>query len=106
MLKDGSTVNLLQEDRPIRWQKPTIQQRKELYKTVQWRVYFVALNRAMGKQLYPPYAAYLCRQWNANHQGQKQLDHLTIYFMDERTVPPNETQNVEKKIHYEQSCRD
>ncbi len=105
-LKDGSTVNVLAEDKPITWDKPTIKQRQELYNTIQWRVYLITLNRAVGKQLYPHYAAYLCRQWNSTHPGQKQLDSFVIYFMDERTVPPNEIQTVEKTIHYEKSCSD
>jgi predicted DCC family thiol-disulfide oxidoreductase YuxK len=103
-LKDGSTVNVLEEDKPISWDKPTIKQRKEFYQTIQWRVYFITLNRAMGRKLYPHYAAYLCRHWNSTHQGQKQLDGFIIYFMDEKTVPPHQTQTVEKTVHYQQSC--
>lgn len=103
-LKDGSTVNVLEEDKPVTWDKPTIKERKEFYKTIQWRVYFITLNRAMGQKLYPHYAAYLCRQWNSKHSGEKQLDGFIIYFMKERTVPPNETQTVEKTVHYEKSC--
>lgn len=103
-LKDGSTVNVLEENKPISWEKPTPKQRQELYKTIQWRVYFITLNRAMGGQLYPSYAAYLCRQWNSAHNEQKKLDSFIIYFMDERTVPPGEQQTVEKKVHYEKSC--
>ncbi|NET75069.1 hypothetical protein [Okeania sp. SIO1F9] len=103
-LKDGSTVNVLAEKQPISWDKPNIKQRQELYETIQWRVYFITLNRAVGKKLYPDYAAYLCRQWNSTHKGQKQLDGLIIYYMDERTVPPNEIQTVEKTVHYEKYC--
>ncbi|MGB3507693.1 MAG: hypothetical protein WBA93_00275 [Microcoleaceae cyanobacterium] len=103
-LKDGSTVNVLAEGKPISWDKPNIKQRQELYDTIQWRVYFITLNRAVGKTLYPHYAAYLCRQWNSTHQGKKQLDGFIIYYMDERTVPPDEIQTVEKTVHYEKSC--
>ncbi|NEN91835.1 MAG: HTTM domain-containing protein [Okeania sp. SIO3H1] len=105
-LKDGSTVNVLAEEQPITWDKPNIKQRQEFYQTIQWRVYLITLNRAIGKKLYPHYAAYLCRQWNSTHQGKKQLDGLIIYYMDERTVPPNEIQTVEKTVHYEKSCSD
>ncbi|GBF79382.1 DCC1-like thiol-disulfide oxidoreductase family protein [Aphanothece sacrum] len=105
-LKDGTEVNLLQEDSPVSWEKPTVKQRRNLYKTIQWRVYFINLNRAMGKKLYPHYGAYLCRQWNSKHQGDKQLASINIFFMKERTVPPGTPQNVEKIIQWQQSCLD
>jgi uncharacterized membrane protein YphA (DoxX/SURF4 family)/predicted DCC family thiol-disulfide oxidoreductase YuxK len=105
-LKDGTQVNVLQEGNPITWEKPTLKQRQKLYPTIQWRVYFINLNRAISSKLYPYFGAYLCRDWNRRHQGGKQLDSFRIYYMDERTVPPNETQNVKKTLHWEQSCSD
>jgi hypothetical protein len=103
-LKNGDTVDVLWGREKISWEKPTRQQRDNLYRNSRWRTYFINLNRSIGNKLYPYYASYICRQWNSVHQGNKQLDKFTIYFMDERTVAPDETQNVEKKIHYEQSC--
>jgi predicted DCC family thiol-disulfide oxidoreductase YuxK len=97
-LKDGSEVNLLNDDVSINWQKPTIKQRNALYKNMQWRTYFINLNRGVGKALYPLYGDYLCR---INSQ---QLKSIKIYFMDERTVPPQETQTVKKTLPWEQSC--
>ncbi len=103
-LKDGSEVNAFQEDQPIIWDKPTVKQRNDFYQTIQWRVYFIELNRAIGKTLYPSFAKYLCTNWNAKHKGEKQLDHLTVYLMDERTVPPNQSQTVKKTRVIDQSC--
>ncbi|MDY7013185.1 MAG: DCC1-like thiol-disulfide oxidoreductase family protein, partial [Cyanobacteriota bacterium] len=103
-LKDGSEVNVLQEDQPIPWDKPTIQQRKALYQTIQWRVYYIEMNRAIGQRLYPYLGQYLCRTWNEKHQGKKQLESLEIYYMDERTVPPDEKQTVKKTRVWQQSC--
>jgi hypothetical protein len=88
----------------VNWDKPTIKQRNTLYPNMQWRTYFINLNRAIGNKLYPYYAAYLCRNWNEQNQGNQQLESLDIYFVDERTVPPGETQDVEKKSHWQQSC--
>ncbi len=105
-LKDGTEVNVLQEGSPISWKKPSIRQRQALYQTIQWRVYFINLNRAIGKKLYPYYGNYLCRNWNSKHKGEKQLDSFEIFFMDERTVPPGNTQNLEKTSHWRQSCFD
>ncbi|MEA5509127.1 DCC1-like thiol-disulfide oxidoreductase family protein [Crocosphaera sp. UHCC 0190] len=103
-LKDGTEVNILDEKRPISWDKPTLKNRQTLYQTIQWRVYFINLNRTMGKKLYPHFADYLCREWNKKHSTDQQLESFEIYFMDERTVPPGETQRVEKKKVWQQSC--
>ncbi len=104
-LKDGTEVDVLYDkEGPVNWEKPSIKDRNKLYKNMQWRTYFINLNRSIGDTLYPYYANYLCRNWNANNQGEKQLDKFTIYFMDERTVPPGEEQKVEKKTDWEQDC--
>jgi len=103
-LKDGSEVDLLRNGGSINWDKPTIKQRNALYTNMQWRTYFINLNRAIGNQLYPYYAEYLCRTWNEQHQGNQQLESLEIYFVEERTVPPRETQDLEKKNQWQQSC--
>lgn len=103
-LADGTEINVLDENSPITWEKPTLKQRKALYQTIQWRVYFINLNRAMGKKLYPHFADYLCRQWNRNHSDNKRLEKLEIYFMDERTVPPTKEQRISKKKVWESTC--
>ncbi|MGK7959168.1 hypothetical protein [Crocosphaera sp.] len=95
-LKNGKTVNLLDENNPISWDKPTLKQRRQRYQTIQWRVYYINLNRAIGQKLYPPFVDYLTREWNGNHSGDQQLESLEIYFMEERTVPPTEEQPVNK----------
>ncbi|MGB5768488.1 MAG: hypothetical protein WBM32_01250 [Crocosphaera sp.] len=96
-LKDGTAVNILNENKPISWEKPTLKQRQELYQTIQWRVYYINLNRAIGQKLYPHFVDYLIREWNKKHSDEQQLESLEIYFMDERTVPPGEVQPIEKK---------
>ena len=102
-LKNGREVDVLRNG-SVNWSKPSLRQRNAIYKNMQWRTYFINLNRAIGQKLYPDYGNYLCRRWNAKHRGENQLDSLTVYFMDERTVPPGEDQNVEKKTVWEQSC--
>ncbi len=105
-LKDGTEVNLLQQDKQINWDKPTIKQRNVTYKNMQWRTYFINLNRSIGRKLYPYYGKYLCQDWNSKHTGKQQLDSLSIDFISERTVPPGEQQTVEKKNQWQQSCFD
>ncbi len=103
-LKNKSDVDVLKGGGSVSWDKPTIQQRNALYRNMQWRSYFINLNRAIGEKLYPYYGNYVCRDWNSQHQGKEQLDSIEVYFMDERTVPPGEAQNVEKTIQWQQSC--
>ena len=103
-LKDGTEVNLWQINQPVNWDKPSIKQRNAIYKNMQWRTYFINLNRSIGRKLYPYYGQYLCQDWNSKHSGKQQLDNISIDFISERTVPPEEQQNVERKNHWQQSC--
>ena len=106
-LKNGKEVDVLYEKgESVSWDKPTMQQFNKLYKNMQWRSYFLTLNRAIGKKLYPYYAEYVCREWNKKNEGAEKLESLDIFFIDERTVPPGETQTVEKKNVMQKSCSD
>ena len=106
-LKDGREVDVLTgKAGSVSWEKPTREQRNKLYHNMQVRTYFINLNRAIGRKLYPHYGKYLCHDWNQKYSGKKQLESFDIYFMDERTVAANEQQNVEKTKHWEQDCFD
>jgi hypothetical protein len=102
-LKDGTEIDVLNGG-SVNWEKPTIEQRNALYKNMQWRTYFINLNRGIGKALYPLYGAYLCRNWNATHPNSQQLESINIHFIHERTVPPGEPQTTEKILPWQQSC--
>jgi predicted DCC family thiol-disulfide oxidoreductase YuxK len=103
-LEDGREVNAFQEAQPLYWEKPMLRQRSDFYQTIQWRVYFIELNRGGNQRLYPELARYICRQWNAKHLGQNRLQEVDIYFMDERTVPPDRPQTVTKKHLIHLTC--
>jgi predicted DCC family thiol-disulfide oxidoreductase YuxK len=103
-LNNGKTVDLMWHKEQITFAKPTRQERDNTYHNSRWRTFYINLNRSIGGRLYPYYASYLCRQWNKTHSPQQQLTNVTIYYMDERTVPPGETQTVEKKVHYQADC--
>lgn len=103
-LKDGSEVDILRNGAAVNWDKPSIQVRNTIYPNMQWRTYFINLNRAIGKKIIPYYGEYLCRDWNEQHPGAKEVESFEIYFMSERTVPPGGTQNVEKISILQQSC--
>jgi predicted DCC family thiol-disulfide oxidoreductase YuxK len=103
--KDGQEVNAFREGRPLKWEKPTLAERDDFYQTIQWRFYFLSLNRSFGVDLPPYLVKYICRHWNSKHAGNQQLERVSIYFMDERTVPPGEQQPVEKKLVIDQDCK-
>lgn len=103
-LNNGKTVDLMWGKNQVTFDKPTRQERDNTYKNARWRTFYINLNRSIGDRLYPYYASYMCRQWNNNHSNTEQLEDLTIYFMDERTVPQGENQTVEKTLDYQASC--
>lgn len=103
-LKDGSKVDVLRDKPTISWDKPTIKERNKLYQNMQWRTYFINLNRNIGEKLYPHYGNYLCQEWNSTHQVNQKLENIDIYFMSEQTVAPGERQTLEKQQHWQQSC--
>lgn len=94
-------INVLQPQKAIDFEKPTLGDRARTYKNMQWRTLYINLNRVVGQKVFPSYSNYLCRQ--SQSKGQP-LKNLRVYFMDERTVAPGESQPVEKKLIWEQSC--
>lgn len=103
-LQDGAEADIFRGGSLVNWDKPDLGLRSAIYENMQWRTYFINLNRAIGKKLYPFYAQYVCRTWNAQHTEGKRLKSFDIYFMSERTVPPGQQQTVEKKETWQQSC--
>jgi hypothetical protein len=103
-LQNGSEVDIFRGGNPVSWDKPSLGLRGTIYNNMQWRTYFINLNRAIGQRLYPFYGQYLCRTWNAKHTGEQSLKSFDTYFMDERTVAPGEQQTVQKKQTWQQSC--
>ncbi|MDJ0527671.1 MAG: hypothetical protein PX634_20585, partial [Microcystis sp. M53600_WE12] len=103
-LADGSTVDIFREGQPVIWDKPTDSDRNRLYKTMQWRVYFINLNRAIGRSVYGEFGQYLCQNWNQQHGSDQQIKSLQLYIMRERTVPPGEKQGIEKELIWQQNC--
>ena len=103
-LQNGTTVNVLQPNQPIAIDKPTLAQRQAIYQNLQWRTYFINLNRNLGEKLYPYYGHYVCRNWNRRYSGNQRLRQFSVTFMDERTVPPGEVQTVDEIPSWHQSC--
>ncbi|MFM7882572.1 MAG: hypothetical protein ACKO8H_12270, partial [Microcystis panniformis] len=78
-LADGSTVDIFREGQPVIWDKPTDSDRNRLYKTMQWRVYFINLDRSIGRSVYGEFGQYLCQNWNQQHGRDQQIKSLQLY---------------------------
>lgn len=104
-LADGTQVNLLEPEKPISFDKPTIGDRQRLYRNMQWRTYYINLNRNIGKKMYPYYGSYLCRNLQNKFKGKKALKQIDVYFMEERSVDPGQTPVVNKQLQFQYQCK-
>ncbi len=104
-LADGTQINLLNPNKSISFDKPTLGERQQLYRNMQWRTYYINLNRNIGSKLYPDYGKYLCRKWQNKYQGTKKLQQIDFYFMEERSVKPGTSPVVNKKLQFQYICK-
>lgn len=72
---------------PSSWEKPGLISAE--YANSRWRKYLINLYGDLHVQLRPYYVDYLCREWDARHPGGEQLALIEMYFMAERTNPPD-----------------
>ncbi len=101
-LKDGTEVDLFRDGKPVSWEKPKLV--SELYPTMYWLKYMEQLVSRKNPQYRPYYAQYLCRSWNSQHQGLKQLDNLEINYMLEKTLPDYQNPKIEKLFLLKHQC--
>jgi hypothetical protein len=109
-LKNGEKVNLFTGGRPldevkigapIRWEKPDLV--SETYVNSRWRKFFLNMSGTRYENLWPYFADYLCREWDARHQGPEELVWVDVFFMEEITLPPGQPYPEAPKrwkIHY------
>ena len=101
-LKDGTEIDLFNQGKPVNWQKPPLV--SATYPNQHWSKYMMNLwyKENVPYRLY--YGQYLCRNWNSQHQGSKQLDNFKIYFMLEKTLPNYQPPKVEKVVTWNHYC--
>jgi hypothetical protein len=61
-----------------------------------WRKYLQNLRRGRNTRHRPHYAMYLCREWNASHEGAQRLTALQLLYVRESTPPPGGIAKVER----------
>ena len=81
-LKDGSSVDVLRDGAPVRWEKP-----KTFFKNEPWRAYSMNLAGARKEALSPYVGPYFCREWNQKHRGGERLQALEVFIMSQENLP-------------------
>ena len=101
-LRGGKEVDLLTEHAPVIWEKPAFV--LPLYRDQRWRKYLLNLweREYNAHRLY--FGRYLCRNWNATHQGEETLETFQIYFMKETTLPNGKVAPIEKVNLWNHNC--
>jgi hypothetical protein len=96
-LKDGSSVDLLRDGRPVRWEKP-----KVFFKNEPWRAYLMNLGGARKDALSPYVGPYFCREWNKKHRGEKHLQELEVFIMSQENLPNHQVgqRHYASLLHY------
>jgi Vitamin K-dependent gamma-carboxylase/Lipase maturation factor/DCC1-like thiol-disulfide oxidoreductase len=101
-LKDGTEIDVFKDGKPVSWEKPPLVSAN--YPDMYWIKYFEKIWRPEHQKHRVHYGRYLCRNWNSQHQGEKQLDRFEIYFMLERTPPNYQPPKVEKVLIGKHNC--
>jgi predicted DCC family thiol-disulfide oxidoreductase YuxK len=101
-LKDGTEIDVFKNGEPISWEKPNPV--SATYPNERWRKYMMNLWFKDYAEYRLYYGQYLCRNWNSQHQGSKQLENFEIDFMLEKTLPNYQSPNVEKVRIWNHFC--
>ena len=86
---DGTEVELLHGGE-LSWAKPT--ELNETFPDQRWRKYVRNIYKKNYKELRLYWGKQLCRDWNREHAGDQRLETLQIYFIRERTPPPDQSE--------------
>ena len=103
-LKNGHQVELWTGERGVSWEKPldiSAQYPNDRWWKFMENIYPGTRGREAALDAY---ADYLCRDWNARHDGQQQLDTFQIVYMQETTPPDYQDVQPEKKLLGEYAC--
>lgn len=102
VLKSGEEVDLKKGGGPVDWKKPDSWTNP--YAHFRWRSYMSNLLHEEFSHLRPYYCEYFCRQWNARHRGQEEVETAELYFFLERTLPDYEPPKVQKMLLCAHAC--
>jgi hypothetical protein len=84
-LKNGQVVDVYTEKPYVTYAKPRLV--SYTYKNQRWQKYMMNLLSPNSGEQRLRYGQYLCRNWNAHHQGDEQLQEFQLVFVREYTLP-------------------
>jgi len=100
-LENGQKMDALRGGAPVDWQKPS--KIRKLYKTYRQRKFFAQLRNDGRKKDRERLSAYLCREWNAHHDGNMKIKKIDLYFMRVKTTNEGKT-DPEKILWLTHQC--
>lgn len=83
VLSSGTAVDLFRPGQPLSYEKP--RNISAEYRDQYWRKYMGRLWEARYADYRLPYGQYLCRQWNAKHDGDEMLRSFEMIYIREVT---------------------
>ncbi len=99
-LDTNRTIDLFREGKDVDWDKP--EHVAALYTHERWRKYLMNLWNRDNAVYRKYYVEYLCRDWNARHDGQ--VKDIGMYYMLEFTLEDYQPSSVEKTLVYRAEC--
>jgi hypothetical protein len=107
-LGDGRQVDLVRavvnDDpdliREVSWERPD--DLDVIFEDKYWRKYLDAIRDDSAQRRY--FAQYVCREWNASHDGGSELVSLQIVYVKERTLPNQKRGAPKQDVLTEHSC--
>jgi hypothetical protein len=100
--KNGDEIDFLTKDHKVTWEKPD--DVSGSFETFRWRKYFRQVRRSSSRQHQKFYTSYVCREWNAQHDGDDQLHRVTLYFMKRETLRKGGHKPTQKERLWVQDC--
>lgn len=101
--KSGGEIDFLRDDHEVTWEKPA--DVSGSYETFRWRKYFRNIRRRSKRQNLQFYSEYVCRAWNESHQGDEQIERVSIFFMARKTAPEGGHEPTKKERLWVQGCQ-
>ena len=104
-LENGDQIDLIEEGRPVHWNKPELLSAR--YRNGHWGAYMFFLKEPTiaAAAHRPYYVEYLKRRYRAQHKNENDIDHVELYLMLEITPPFPEQPRAEKTLIYRDKPR-
>jgi hypothetical protein len=100
--RDGKVRDLFTGGTEVTWDKPA--DVANTYKNQRWRKFMMNLWMAENSKYRLPYGQYLCRKWNAEGRGPKELVGFDIVYMLEVTNLDGSEMLPEKRVIWNHWC--